>query len=79
MPEEIIFEKKEQKEAFQKSKELEKEKLTTNEELVNLYKENMQRSEELKKLLKKEWFMHDSDAKGEDRKSKKQAIRRKNL
>ena len=47
MPEEVVFDKKELKEALQKAKQLEKEPLISNEELVKLYQENMQRSEKV--------------------------------
>ncbi len=63
MLDEVVFDRKELKEALQKAKKLEKEPITSNEELVKQYRENMQRSEELKKLLKKEWFVYDTDVK----------------
>ncbi len=63
MQDEIIFDRKELKEALRKAKEIGKKPITSNEELVRIYKENIERSEELKKLLKKEWFVHDNDVK----------------
>ncbi|MBI4016304.1 MAG: hypothetical protein HY363_01260 [Candidatus Aenigmarchaeota archaeon] len=80
MQDDIIFDRKELKEALRKAKELEKEPITSNEELVKLYQENMERSEELKKLLKKEWFVHDTDIQSKmQRKKTKGSVRRKNL
>ena len=53
------FEKKRVKEALEKAKELEKKKLLTPKEEVELQQEAVSFSEKLKKLLKPAWFVSD--------------------
>lgn len=49
--------------ALAKAHELEKVPMPTRQEIVKIYKEGMEEAEKLRKLLKPEWFMKDTDVK----------------
>ncbi len=60
--------KKEVRKAMEKAKELEKIPVPTKQEIVSIYKDGLEEAEKLRKLLRPEWFMHDTDAKKRKRK-----------
>jgi len=55
--------KREVLKAMAKAKEIEKIPQPTKEEIVSIYKEGLEEAEKLRKLLRPEWFMHDTDVK----------------
>ncbi|VVB81542.1 Uncharacterised protein [uncultured archaeon] len=55
--------KKEVRKAMVKAKEIEKIPVPTKEEIVSVYKEGMEEAEKLRKLLKPQWFVRDTDGK----------------
>ena len=55
--------KKEVQKALAKAHEIEKIPVPTRKEIVAIYKEGMEEAEKLRKLLKPEWFIKDTDAK----------------
>ena len=63
--------KKEVRKAMEKAKELEKIPVPTKEEITAIYKEGLQESEKLRKLLKPQWFV------GDNRKKKRVSSTRK--
>ena len=60
--------KKEVRKAMEKAKQLEKIPAPTKQEIVSIYKEGMEESEKLRKLLKPAWFV---GGKATKKKSKK--------
>ena len=60
--------KKEVRKAMEKAKEIEKIPVPTKQEIVSIYKEGLEEAEKLRKLLKPEWFIRDTDAKKSKRK-----------
>jgi len=54
--------KKEVRKAMVKAKEIEKIPVPSKEEIVKTYKEGMEEAAKLRKLLKPEWFIRDTDA-----------------
>jgi len=62
--------KKEIRQAMVKAKELEKIPSLTKEEIVAVYKEGLEEAEKLRKLLKPQWFIHDTDVKQKKAKRK---------
>jgi hypothetical protein len=55
--------KKEVRKAMEKAKKIEKIPVPTKQEIVSIYKDGLKEAGKLRKLLKPEWFMHDTDAK----------------
>ncbi len=63
--------KKEVQKALAKAHEIEKVPVPTRQEIVKIYKEGMEEAEKLRKLLKPEWFIKDTDAKKRMSKTKR--------
>ena len=55
--------KKEVRKAMVKAKALEKIPVPTKQEIVSIYKDGLEEAEKLRKLLKPEWFIRDTDVK----------------
>ncbi len=55
--------KKEVRKAMEKAKQLEKIPVPSKEEIVTIYKEGLEEAEKLRKLLKPQWFVRDTDVK----------------
>jgi hypothetical protein len=53
--------KKEVRKAIVRAKEIEKIPVPSKEEIVKTYKEGMEEAAKLRKLLKPEWFIRDTD------------------
>lgn len=62
--------------ALAKAKELEAEPIPSQEELVELYKKNIEEAERLRKLLKPSWFIRDIHV---EKKAKKRREKKKSL
>ena len=55
--------KKDVRKAMEKAKELEKIPVPTKEEIVAIYKDGLEEAEKLRKMLKPQWFVKDTDTK----------------
>ena len=55
--------KKEVRKAMEKAKQLEKIPVPTKQEIVSIYKDGLEEAEKLRRLLKPEWFINDTDGK----------------
>jgi len=55
--------KKEVRKALVRAKEIEKIPVPTKQEIVKIYKQGLEEAEKLRKLLKPQWFVKDTDVK----------------
>ena len=63
--------KKDVRKAMEKAKELEKIPVPTKEEIVAIYKDGLEEAEKLRKMLKPQWFIRDTDVKKRQSPSRK--------
>ena len=72
------LEKKDVKKALEDAKRLEEQELLPMEKIVELYKEGVEETAKLQKLLKQSWFIKDTDkpASKKARKPAKKSVRK---
>lgn len=71
MPDDVFFGDERVKEALKKARRLEEQPLASDKEIVDIYKKGLEEGEQLKKLLRSAWFVHDADAPPELKLSRK--------
>ena len=71
MRDEDFFSDERIKDALKKAKRLEEQPLSSDKDIVEVYKKGMEESVQLKKMLHSAWFIHDADAPPELKLSRK--------